>query len=559
VLYVMASGRPPFRASTTLAVLKRVAEDDPRAISEIIPEVPEWLCRVIEKLHAKNPEERFQSAKEVADLLGNYLAELESHGTVRASAFAPPTPSRPGANGPSKRPRRRLWKVALAALLLGVIVWRFGPHLVLTAKNRAEIRLAANEPGTELILTRNGQHFRMQFAGGASEVLEVLPGSYEIELRPPVGRRVTRLEYYQQTTLTGHYVPHHSPELKEIYVGRGDRLALTTLTTIATAQLPAPVADGWIALFNGKDLTGWQPHPEQPGNWRVEDGQLVGSGPGAVSHLFSDRGDYEDFHLRAEARINFRGEKGVYFGNSGIYFRASQTLSLMGRYPAGYEAQIFAGDATPLVKGTERNRTGSLYGLKTYERIAPGADAGEWFTLEVIARGPRITIKVNGVTTVDEFEDTSFRRGHFALQQAGPETVVQFRKIEIKELRAAGQSEAAMSALRDLIAAKQRERDVVKVRFDAGTVNPLDMTSAEIELTTARLRLAEAERDEGAIVVRLEDLVTHRQEERRIVAARVEAGYSAPDALDQADGRLADAKARLAKARSESAPAKPGP
>jgi hypothetical protein len=79
------------------------------------------------------------------------------------------------------------------------------------------------------------------------------------------------------------------------------------------------------------------------------------------------------------------------------------------------------------------------------------------------------------------------------------------------------------------------------------------MQAAEVELTTARLRLAEAERDQKAILARLDDLVTHRQEERRIIAVQVEVGYAAPDALDKADGHLADAKARLAKARSESA------
>ena len=45
VLYVMATGRPPFRASTTYAVLKRVVEDDPRPIREVIPEMPQWLVR----------------------------------------------------------------------------------------------------------------------------------------------------------------------------------------------------------------------------------------------------------------------------------------------------------------------------------------------------------------------------------------------------------------------------------------------------------------------------------------------------------------------------------
>ena len=78
VLYVMAAGRPPFRANGTLAVLKRVAEDTPRPIREIIPEMPEWLCDIIAKLHAKNPADRYQSAREVADVLADCEAKLKS-------------------------------------------------------------------------------------------------------------------------------------------------------------------------------------------------------------------------------------------------------------------------------------------------------------------------------------------------------------------------------------------------------------------------------------------------------------------------------------------------
>ena len=63
VLYTMCSGRPPFRAANTIAVLKRVVEDTPRPIREIIPEVPEWLCELISVLHAKNPADRITSAQ----------------------------------------------------------------------------------------------------------------------------------------------------------------------------------------------------------------------------------------------------------------------------------------------------------------------------------------------------------------------------------------------------------------------------------------------------------------------------------------------------------------
>src|SRR5258707_1112859 len=69
--------------------------------------------------------------------------------------------------------------------------------------------------------------------------------------------------------------------------------------------------DGWVQLFNGKDLTGWKTHPDQPGDWKVEGGVLVGSN--IASYLYSDRGDYENFHLRVEVKLNRDGDSGIFF------------------------------------------------------------------------------------------------------------------------------------------------------------------------------------------------------------------------------------------------------
>ncbi|WP_417749801.1 protein kinase domain-containing protein [Rosistilla oblonga] len=76
VLYEMLSGRPPFRAPTMHAVMKRVAEDTPRALDDIIPEIPTWMIAIVSKLHEKDPDDRYGSAKEVSDLLGNCLVDL---------------------------------------------------------------------------------------------------------------------------------------------------------------------------------------------------------------------------------------------------------------------------------------------------------------------------------------------------------------------------------------------------------------------------------------------------------------------------------------------------
>jgi len=96
VLYTMCTGRPPFRAANTLAVLRRVSEDTPRPIRETNPEIPDWLAALIEKLMAKQPAERYQSANEVVEQLGQHLAQLQH------AAWVPPprSPAPAGAAEP---------------------------------------------------------------------------------------------------------------------------------------------------------------------------------------------------------------------------------------------------------------------------------------------------------------------------------------------------------------------------------------------------------------------------------------------------------------------------
>jgi hypothetical protein len=73
----MAAGHPPFRASTALAVLKRVCEENPRPLRQVNSDVPQWFENIVFKLMAKNPADRFATATEVADLLGEHLRHLQ--------------------------------------------------------------------------------------------------------------------------------------------------------------------------------------------------------------------------------------------------------------------------------------------------------------------------------------------------------------------------------------------------------------------------------------------------------------------------------------------------
>jgi hypothetical protein len=114
VLYTLATGRPPFRAATTVAVLRRICEDEPRPIRELNSEVPGWLCTIVEKLLAKDPRQRYSTASELADLLAGCLAHVQRPGSVPLpAALAGPTPvvSKAAESPPAPAPeaRRRSW------------------------------------------------------------------------------------------------------------------------------------------------------------------------------------------------------------------------------------------------------------------------------------------------------------------------------------------------------------------------------------------------------------------------------------------------------------------
>src|SRR5262249_55479023 len=148
VLYAMCTGRPPFRASTSMAVLKRVCEDTATPVREVNPEVPDWLAEVIAKLHAKDPAGRFQSAAEVAELLGRHLAHPQHPAGVPLLAAEKP------AAPPAPAPRRHRWVAAVVALLALVAVLGVTEASGVTRLRATVIRLFTPE-GTLVVETND--------------------------------------------------------------------------------------------------------------------------------------------------------------------------------------------------------------------------------------------------------------------------------------------------------------------------------------------------------------------------------------------------------------------
>jgi hypothetical protein len=187
-------------------------------------------------------------------------------------------------------------------------------------------------------------------------------------------------------------------------------------------------SDGFISLFNGKDLTGWRAS-DKPGTFRVEEGSLVVQGE--RSHLYYlgpvQNHDFKNFHLRAEIMTFSKANSGVYF----------QTQWQEKGWPDnGFEVQVNNSHA-------DTKRTGGLYDVKDSYEI-PAQDQ-QWFVLEVIVEGKHVVTKVDGKVIVDytEPEGAVAPKGHpgrlishgtFAIQGHDPGGKILYKRIEVKPL-----------------------------------------------------------------------------------------------------------------------------
>jgi hypothetical protein len=110
---------------------------------------------------------------------------------------------------------------------------------------------------------------------------------------------------------------------------------------------------------------------------------------------------------------------------------------------------------------------------------------------------------------------------------------------------------AALRALRDQMASKERILETAKIKEQAGSYSRVEVVEAEIALTEARTRLAEAEENQERVCKLMEDLLTQLQDQRRLTAAKVEAGRELQEALNEVDARITEVKNHLDRARSK--------
>jgi hypothetical protein len=183
VLYAMCTGRAPFRASGTMAVLKRVCEQTPTPIRETNAEIPDWLVAIIDKLHAKDPAERYQSATEVAELLGRHLAQVQHPSVVGQVSNLPQEPKT------DRKPalRRSHWAAAAAVLLCFVAGLSLTEATGVTNMRGTVIRIFApdgtlvvesNDPGVKVTVEGDGG---LVITGAGLEEIRLRPGNYKVQ------------------------------------------------------------------------------------------------------------------------------------------------------------------------------------------------------------------------------------------------------------------------------------------------------------------------------------------------------------------------------------------
>ncbi len=204
--------------------------------------------------------------------------------------------------------------------------------------------------------------------------------------------------------------------------------------TPAASREASPGADeeGFVSLFDGKTLNGWQGPAE---DYEAVDGILVCK-KSAHDALYTER-EYSDFILRLEYRL----EPG---GNNGVGIRAAIDDKLP---PAvtGLEIQILDDSFPEYQNLAPEQFNGSVYGAAAAKRghMKP---VGEWNAMEIEAKGSRVRVTLNGTLLLDVDMDTigpvkmhgydfvglHNKTGHIAI--CGHDHRVEFRNLRIKEL-----------------------------------------------------------------------------------------------------------------------------
>lgn len=221
---------------------------------------------------------------------------------------------------------------------------------------------------------------------------------------------------------------------------------LRLLPLACLTALPLPAADGWVNLFNGRDLDGWEQH-SGTAKYRVEEGAIVGTTVLKTGNSFlCTKRTYGDFILELEFKVARNMNSGIQFRSE---FYAQETEKEINgkkrKFPAdrvfGYQYEIDPSDRAWTGGVYDEARRGWLADLKDKPAAQKAFRQGDWNKVRIECRGDRIQTWINDVPATD-FRDAMTPRGIIALQVHGigdgkknqPGEEIRWRNIRLKEL-----------------------------------------------------------------------------------------------------------------------------
>jgi len=219
---------------------------------------------------------------------------------------------------------------------------------------------------------------------------------------------------------------------------------VSAIVFLLSASLMAVDDEGFVLLFNGKDLEGWEQHSGKA-EYRVEDGAVVGKTvKGTGNSFLCTTKEYGDFILDLEFKVADTMNSGIQFRSQ--FYDKETEIEIMGKkrkFPAdrvhGYQYEIDPSARAYTAGVYDEARRGWLFDLKENEDARKAFKKGEWNKARIECRGDHIQTWINDVKAAD-FRDSLTPRGIIALQVHGigagkePGDEVRWRNIRIKEL-----------------------------------------------------------------------------------------------------------------------------
>lgn len=211
----------------------------------------------------------------------------------------------------------------------------------------------------------------------------------------------------------------------------------TLLLLLCVTAVHSADEEGFVPMFNGKDLTGWVNANCAPETWTVKDGVICCTGK-PTGALRTEK-QYENFIMEADWRhLSKGGNSGIFIWGTPIsatgqpFLRGIEVQVLENDYPAKGKNEWYTthGDVFP-IHGATMKPIGKSKGQRNFPSEERSKPSPEWNHYRIECNNGSLRLHVNG-KEVSGGDECNYRKGYLALESEG--APVEFKNVRIKEL-----------------------------------------------------------------------------------------------------------------------------